>query len=161
MVNDKSIMNMKLPDQQMLKINNNTYKRLEELSEMNEEERNMTCNKCIHLLQVYRSVDHNSWFECELIDDARSQEVELTDSCKKFKEREAYQGVSNKVLIDKEKLIEDLRCIVGACDICDMPIHSCKKKPCGYGLSDKKIEEIIHACMDTKETIGDLIMTEN
>ena len=54
--------------------------------------------------------------------------------------------MTEKILIDKEKLREQLMNIVGTCSDCDLQRDGptwCSKEPCGYGLGDDLIDEII------------------
>ena len=56
------------------------------------------------------------------------------------------------ITVDKEKLKEQLMSIVGTCHICDLHNQHCNKNPCGYGLSDEIVTEIIKNCIEVEET---------
>lgn len=56
------------------------------------------------------------------------------------------------ITVDKEKLKEQLMSIVGTCQICDLHNQYCNKNPCGYGLSDEIVTEIIKNCIEVEET---------
>lgn len=56
------------------------------------------------------------------------------------------EDIPTPILIDKTILREQLMSIVGGCDNCDLSRDAptfCNKQPCGYGLGDKVIDEII------------------
>ena len=64
--------------------------------------------------------------------------------------------------IDDNLLRNELRHITANCDECDIPQFSCdRKKPCKYGISDEKIEEIINNSMEDKEMENKKIDTDN
>ena len=82
-------------------------------------------------------------------DAARS--ITMCDGCR-YNESFEHKTIQSKnnngqIIVDKEKLREQLMSIIGTCSDCDMKhgIH-CNKEACGYELSDKLIDEIINNC---------------
>lgn len=66
--------------------------------------------------------------------------------CSELEEEKLFEHKPTPILIDKTILREQLMSIVGGCDNCDLSRDAptfCNKEPCGYGLGDKLIEEII------------------
>lgn len=66
--------------------------------------------------------------------------------CSELEEEKLFEHKPTPILIDKTILQEQLMSIVGSCDNCDLSRDDptfCNKEPCGYGLGDKVIDEII------------------